>query len=178
MIKRFGFRNFSSFKDGAEINFVYSKSTPDETSKGQEIGTVLGIKGANGSGKTNILKALVFLYCFCTKRMITRPNPNTVDSEIDIPLQTFFDNKDITEFYIEVLIGEATYYYELDITRKGIQREELRRKNKKEITCLIREKNKVVTPRLPLRCHRAWVLLLSPSGWLASLLAFTAKSQL
>jgi AAA15 family ATPase/GTPase len=144
MIKRFGFRNFSSFKDGAEISFTYSESTPEEISRGQGIGTVLGVKGANGSGKTNILKALVFLYCFCTKKMSTRSNPSTVDSEIDIPLYTFFGNKDISEFYIELLIDDIIYYYELDLTRKGIQREELRRKNKKEITCLIREKNKVV----------------------------------
>lgn len=144
MIKRFGFRNFSSFKDGAEISFTYSKGTPEEMSRGQEIGTVLGIKGANGSGKTNILKALVFLYCFCSKRVRTRHDPNSVDSDTDIPFETFFSNENIAEFYIDFLIDGTTYYYELDLTRKGIQREELRRKNKKEITCLIRKKNKIV----------------------------------
>ncbi|MUL11527.1 AAA family ATPase [Aliivibrio fischeri] len=143
MIKKFGFRNFGSFKDGAEISFTYNKNTPEDTAQGQGVGTVLGIKGANGSGKTNILKALVFLHCFCTKRMGTRSNSHTKESIIDIPLETFFDNDDISEFYIEFLINNTTYYYELDLSKHGIHREELRRKNKKEIVCVIRENNKV-----------------------------------
>ncbi|MCD6616295.1 AAA family ATPase [Aeromonas veronii] len=66
MILRFGFKNFSSFKDGAEISFLFDGNTPEDISFGQKVGTVLGIKGANGSGKTNILKALSFISTLCS----------------------------------------------------------------------------------------------------------------
>lgn len=140
MIKRFGFRNFSSFKDGAEINFCYNSSASIEDT----VGTVIGIKGANGSGKTNILKALAFLYCFCARRINTRSGSSDSDSQINLPIETYFDNDNITEFYIELLLGDTTYIYELDLTKKGIVREELRRKVKKEVVCITREGNKVV----------------------------------
>lgn len=138
MIKRLGFRNFYSFKEGVEINFSEKDSSFDEADS-TNISKVLGIKGANGSGKTNILKAITFLYCFCSRRMTTSKK----DSEVNLPFESFMDNDDITEFYIEFIRKGITYYYELDIKRSGIVREEIRRKNKKEVVCLIRENNKV-----------------------------------
>ncbi len=138
MIKKFGFRNFYSFKEGVEINFSCKDSTFDETDL-TNISNVLGIKGANGSGKTNILKAITFLYCFCSKRI----TPTKKDAEIELPFSSFMDNDEITEFYIEFIKNSTTYYYELDIKRSGIVREEIRRKHKKEVVCLSREKNKI-----------------------------------
>ena len=143
MIKRFGFKNFASFKDGTEINFSCKETTLDESNQNTSLSNVIGIKGANGSGKTNILKALTFLYCFCNKRMKTTVDKKESNSKINIPLATFMDSKDITEFYIEFLLHDTTYYFELDITKSGIVREEIRRKNKKEIVCIIREGNKI-----------------------------------
>ncbi|MFS1444508.1 MULTISPECIES: ATP/GTP-binding protein [unclassified Vibrio] len=137
MIKRFGFKNFSSFKDGAEISFELP-SSPNETS------TIIGIKGANGSGKTNILKAITFLYCFCSKRMTTSEENSDGSKKIAIPIDRFFHSEEPAEFYVELLIDGTTYYYELDLTEHGIIREELRRKKpKKEVTCIVREGHKV-----------------------------------
>lgn len=141
MIKKFGFRNFSSFKEGAEISFYSKDVTSDNES--ESISTVLGIKGANGSGKTNILKAITFLYCFCSKRVGPTRSSDKNNYEIDIPLSTFMNNDEITEFYIEFVRHGTTYYYELDIKKDGIVREEIRRKNKKEVVCIIREGNKI-----------------------------------
>ncbi len=142
MIKKFGFRNFYSFKEGVEINFSGKDTAIDDTDL-TSISKVLGIKGANGSGKTNILKAITFLYCFCSKRMATTSGSNKKNSEIDLPFANFMDNDEITEFYIEFIRNETTYYYELDIKRSGIVREEIRRKHKKEVVCLVRENNKI-----------------------------------
>lgn len=143
MIRKFGFRNFSSFRDGAEISFVGKDSLEYDSEQIEGVSSVIGIKGANGSGKTNILKAISFLYCFCSKRVVTTKSSESGISEIEIPIQSFMNNLECTEFYIEFSHGNLIYYYELDITIKGIQREELRRKNKKEITCITREKNKI-----------------------------------
>ena len=143
MIRKFGFRNFASFKEGAEISFLRKGTSPENTE--DEVGTVLGIKGANGSGKTNLLKALSFLYCFVVKRMNTRvPGPNGKPM-VAIPFEGFFDYEEIAEFYIEFSVDDKIYYYELDITKNGIVREELRRKVKQWVTCIVREKNKVTT---------------------------------
>jgi AAA15 family ATPase/GTPase len=144
MIKRFGFRNFSSFKDGTEINFSCKDNSNDEQDPSSNLSKVMGIKGANGSGKTNLLKAITFLYCFCVKRMKTTIDTNESGSKVLIPFSTFMDNEEITEFYIEFIVNGTTYYYELDIKTSGIVREEVRRKNKKEITCIVRVGNKII----------------------------------
>ena len=143
MIIKFGFRNFASFKDGAEINFTQKQKANESVDSPLNIGSVIGIKGANGSGKTNILKALVFLYCFCSRRMKTSIDSGNGKSKISIPLSNYFENSEPTEFYIEFFINDTIYYYEIDLTEDGIIREEIRRKNKKEVVCLIREGSRV-----------------------------------
>ncbi|HEJ9486470.1 TPA: AAA family ATPase [Proteus mirabilis] len=150
MIRRFGFKNFSSFKQGAEISFEYDGNTPINISHGKHIGTVIGIKGANGSGKTNILKALSFLFCFVTKRMTTKYF-NTLENseEVRIPIESFFFSKENIEFYIELEIEGMIYYYGLEITKEGIKKEILiRNKNEdgsKDVVFIERYKNKIVS---------------------------------
>lgn len=140
MITRFGFKNFASFKDGAEISFENPRSTDSDNA----ISTVIGLKGANGSGKTNILKAITFLYCFCSNRMSSSENKTDGSREPSIPIESFYGSAEPIEFYIELIINNNTYYYELDINEKSILREEIRRKKPtKEVTCIIREGNKV-----------------------------------
>ncbi|NOJ08669.1 AAA family ATPase [Vibrio splendidus] len=144
MIKRFGFKNLSSFKEGVEISFEFDGNTPESVSNGKKIGTVLGIKGANGSGKTNILKALAFLYSFATKRMITHSENDHGVKEIDLPFQSFFYSKEPSEFYVELIKDEITYYYELDVTNSGIIRElYVKEEDSKEIIFLERIDNKI-----------------------------------
>lgn len=144
MIKKFGFKNFSSFKEGTEISFEYDGNTPESVSNGELIGTVLGIKGANGSGKTNVLKALSFLYCFVTRRMVTKQKNK---DEINLPIKSYYSSKDPIEFYIEFINNGILYYYELDVNNNGIVRELLvRNKNEessKDVVFLEREGNKV-----------------------------------
>lgn len=142
MIKKFGFKNFGSFSEGSEISFELDGKTPLEVSQGMPVGTVLGIKGANGSGKTNILKALTFLMMFTAdkKKVDTKARNN----EIDIPIDSFFFASKPTEFYIEVDIDGTSYYYELDVKRTGIEREKLTKTVKRESVIFVREKNSIV----------------------------------
>ena len=48
MIVNFGFRNFFSFKEGAEITFSLEKRVLDSIPNKNGISYILGIKGANG----------------------------------------------------------------------------------------------------------------------------------
>ncbi|EPI8560838.1 AAA family ATPase [Vibrio fluvialis] len=148
MIKNFGFKNFSSFKNGAEISFEFDGNTPEQISMGETVGTVLGIKGANGSGKTNILKALSFLYCFVSKRMNTKRKNEKGQEIIRLPLEPFFaSGNEVTEFYIELISDGITYFYELDVTQEGIVRESIiRNKNtdgSKDVLFIERNKNEI-----------------------------------
>lgn len=141
MIKKFGFKNFGSFKEGSEISFELDGKAPVEVSHNESIGTVLGIKGANGSGKTTILKALTFFYNFLSNK----DNVTTTDknNNIKIPVDSFFFSDLAVEFYIEVLIDDVTYYYELDVKATGIEREMLTKTVKRETVVFVRHKNQI-----------------------------------
>lgn len=130
MIKRFGFKNFSSFREGAEISFMFDGNTPVDISQGRNIGTVLGIKGANGSGKTSIIKALSFISQLCSSGFRDESKEGLKRNKKTLPLDTFFHNEEPTEFYIEFVVGDIEYYYELDIYGGIISREALWKKIK------------------------------------------------
>ncbi|WP_025564783.1 ATP-binding protein [Psychromonas sp. SP041] len=148
MIKKFGFKNFSSFKEGAEISFEYDGNTPVSVSNGELLGTVLGIKGSNGSGKTNVLKALSFLFYFVNKRMTTKQENKKGDAdEVSLPIDSFFFSKAPSEFYLEFISNGVLYYYELDVNKHGIIRELfIRNKNEdnsKDVIFLERKYNQI-----------------------------------
>ncbi|CAA6819578.1 MAG: Unknown protein, partial [uncultured Sulfurovum sp.] len=54
MLLEFGAENFCSFKEGFEISFQKSKNSTED------IANIIAIKGANASGKTNVIKVLSF----------------------------------------------------------------------------------------------------------------------
>ena len=64
MIRKFGVKNYFCFKEGVDINFGFDGNVPESISQGRDFSTVIGIKGSNGSGKTNIIKAIQFLRSF------------------------------------------------------------------------------------------------------------------
>ena len=57
MLLEFGAYNFASFKEGFQVNLREKKNS-------LEAHTLMGIKGANASGKTNVLKVPSFLSFF------------------------------------------------------------------------------------------------------------------
>ncbi|EPM4282342.1 ATP-binding protein [Vibrio alginolyticus] len=133
MILKFGFTNFTSFKESVEVNFTFDGKTPKSITNDFKVSTVLGIKGANGSGKTNILRALSFLSNICT--MGARTHRFTTSKENSekpqkISVDSFFDNNDPIEFYIDFEFGGCEYSYELDMQNGAIIRELITKKEK------------------------------------------------
>lgn len=146
MIYSYGFRNYFGFKEGAEVSFELNNRVPEDISMGRDVATILGVKGANGAGKTNLLKALVFLSNFCTESF-----KFDVDAEIDA--DSYFKSIKPSEFYIDFRCGNTRYTYELSVTHKEVIYEKLYRKalakgteNKKGRKVLVfeRKKNEII----------------------------------
>jgi hypothetical protein len=138
MILKYGMKNFSSFKEGVEICFELKKSVRNKFNN-KVAADVLCVNGANGSGKTNLLKGLAFLAQFCANSFNYKPDD-------EIPMESYFFNDEPTEFYIELLSrdSEYRYKYECAITSKKVLFEKLYRKKKKEVAIVERAENKIL----------------------------------
>lgn len=132
MLRRFGVKNFFCFKDGIDVSFEFDGNVPDAISGGADVSPVIGIKGSNGSGKTNIIKALQFLRSFCYQSA-----DMNVDDPIDI--DAYYHNSDPTEFYLDFEIHNIKYHYELDLTKQGVLKEVIYRTSKRKTKILERE---------------------------------------
>lgn len=69
MLHRYAFSNFQSFRDKTEVSFSLNGKVPslgwERTSPaGQRLSSVMAAIGPNGSGKTSLIKPLVFLAWF------------------------------------------------------------------------------------------------------------------
>lgn len=116
MLLEFGAYNFASFKEGFEINLRKNKNS-------LEAYTLMGIKGANASGKTNVLKVPSFLSSFCK---------NSFKSETDdeILFSSFFQNNRETSIYAIFSEDNIEYKYEIDLTKANVINESIYRNDK------------------------------------------------
>lgn len=121
MIYSFGARNYFSFKEGLNASFQLTAKVPASISQGRKVATVLGIKGANASGKTNVLKCLTFIRRFVADSF-------AFDDNDKINFDPYFDNNDESDFYIDFKVGDVRYIYELTATRDAVVREALYKK--------------------------------------------------
>lgn len=124
MLLEFGLKNFFCFKEGISISFKLDSNCPANISQGRDFTTVLGIKGANGSGKTHALKGLTFISNFCTDSFSSKP-------EERIAIDSFYENKHPVELYAEFLVKGVTYLYEVSLTETEVKRETIYRKKGK-----------------------------------------------
>ncbi|MGA9606536.1 MAG: ATP-binding protein [Rouxiella badensis] len=134
MLVEFGAKNFFSFKEGFSVSFKLGSSCPEHISNGNEISNVMCIKGANGSGKTNVLKAINFIFGFCKDSFNSKP-------EVKIGFDSFFNNEDVSDFYVKFYIENTLYTYEATLTEGKIISETLFRKEKREVKVFERNEN-------------------------------------
>lgn len=134
MILRFGFRNFLSFEEGVECSF---ESDYEENSK---VNTLLSIRGANGAGKTNLLKALAFFMDFVANSFNLKPDAPT-------GVIPFFNSQKPTDFFIEFKtdVASPVYLYELSLTKERVVSETITRTNKRSTKIIQRNENTIET---------------------------------
>lgn len=137
IIQSFSFTNFFSFKEWFEASLVMNGKGPKDISLDGNYSSVLCIKGANASGKTNVLKALHFVTDFCTNSFKRSPNDK-------IPISPFYENEKHSEFSIDFIVEDIKYRYILFTTKDRIIKEQLFRK-KDRLTIIIERKNNEFT---------------------------------
>lgn len=136
MLFEFGFRNFFSFREGVTISFRLDSKCPEEISLGRGYTPVICVKGANASGKTQLLKGLAFLATFCADSFELDPDDN-------IPIIPFYESTEPTEFFAEFMIENVAYRYEAAVTEKEVLSEVLYRTKQRQVKVFEREGNTV-----------------------------------
>ena len=128
MLHNFSFRNFYSFEDWVNVSFRVPVRTPEDgrfrsSSSGQRLSLAQTVLGANGAGKTNVLKAAAFFRWFvCSSFQELKAGER-------IPYEQFQFCGDSeskpTELVFEFDIEGVPYKYELALTPKRVVRETL-----------------------------------------------------
>ncbi len=134
MVLNFGAKNFFCFHEGIDISFELSQNCPENISGGKEVANVMCVKGANASGKTNALKILTTIGQFCSRSFALNP-------EEEIKIETFFNNDMPAEFYLDFIIEDIKYRYELVVSPRKIISEKIFRIIKRETLIIERKEN-------------------------------------
>lgn len=120
MLLEYGLRNFLSFKEGVTVSFRLDANVPINVSQGRNFATLMCVKGANGSGKTHLLKGLAFIADFAVRSFVREP-------EDEIMVDPFYGDSEPSEFFVEFGAGESVYRYEIALSRNGVKHETLYR---------------------------------------------------
>ncbi|EHK0038631.1 ATP-binding protein [Vibrio parahaemolyticus] len=139
MIKNYRFKNFQSYYDDTFVDLEVSKKAAHsyfdyETQYNSRISKVMCVFGANGAGKSNLLKPLSFAAWFVTNSF------KKMDAKQLIPIITHFSSKEEPfEFEVEFVVPKRhndanmdmdfEYRYSFIVTRKRVLYEELKYKN-------------------------------------------------
>lgn len=130
MLINFSIQNFGSIKEKQTLSFEADKSKHLENyyiieTNGLRLLKLCLIYGANASGKTTILKALDFL-----RDLVLKPKIQKTET-LDFEPFLFDENtpNQNTIFEIEFLQNDIQYFYEIELNKNAIVREELYVKN-------------------------------------------------
>lgn len=134
MILEFGAENYFSFKENFSVSF--KRNSLKKNSDLENILNIMCVKGANASGKTNVLKTIPLLANFICDSFKYEKNEK-------LPFFPYFQSEEPIKIYIKFLDKKFyEYTYELETTRDNVIREMIhRKKNSKDILIINRESN-------------------------------------
>ncbi len=133
MLHSLRFGNFYSFKDEIEVSFVMDgrasvndKSAPSGAQPSIRLSKILAVIGANGAGKTNVIKPFAFLSYFLTRSVSNDPDdPTYVESH-------FADDENVTFFDLEFEIEKRLFRYSLNLDSDIVYSEALWEKTSRQ----------------------------------------------
>ena len=132
MLHSYAFKNFLSFRERTEVSFVLTRKASahgwDTTSPaGQRLAKAMAVVGANGAGKTSLIKPLAFLSWFITHSFQSQPNA-------PLPVKPHFSSpNEPVEFEVEADDMDGTLWrYELKATSERVLHEAVYKRQKKK----------------------------------------------
>ena len=141
MITYIRFNNFYSYAEATELLFTLGKQPPhsnqdfhvETVNDRYRLNKITAILGANGSGKTQLLKAIAFLRFFMAQ------STSLLDSDEPIPFSQFAMSQDApSEFEFGFLLksdnGFDEYRYELTLTQTRVVKEALYKKTSRQFS--------------------------------------------
>jgi hypothetical protein len=143
MIKKYTFENFQSYLNKCDVDFTVNKKAAHsyydyEVEDGSKIAKVMAVLGANGAGKSNLLKPLAFLSWFI-------PDSFRSAESNDIPiLSSFLSKNNNTKIELEFVVPKWSdsntdfeYKYSIELNEERVVKESLKLKTSKLYSNLI-----------------------------------------
>jgi hypothetical protein len=126
MILRYSAENFYSLREKVTIDFTIGQQAMGRggmlvSEAGQNVNSVLGVFGANASGKTNVLKPLGFLAWFILESAIRKPGAKILYE----PFAFTEGEPELTKLELEFEFRGKLYRYELEMLGALVAREAL-----------------------------------------------------
>ena len=140
MIHRYAFANFQSYLEWTEVSWLLDGKVPQSVwartaSTGERVSSVMSVVGANASGKTALLKPLLFLDWFVSQSFAT-------DAQALIPVQPHMSTPNApSEFEVEVDFEGRLWRYTLRCTRERVLHESLYTKHDRMRYVFVRDWN-------------------------------------
>jgi hypothetical protein len=140
MLHRYAFSNFQSFRERTEVSWLLDRKVPEavwsrQAGSGERVSTVLAVIGPNASGKTALLKPILFLDWFMRHSFGAQP----VGS---LPFQPHMSAlAEPTEFEVEVDFEGRLWRYTLRCTPERVLHEALYAKHERMRYVFVREWN-------------------------------------
>lgn len=136
MLHTLRFSNFFSFADETEVSFVLdARANGDESSFAsaateRRLSKLLAVVGANGAGKTNVIKALDFVCWFATRSFFMEPGQG-------LAVQPHaFEADGASRFELEFEANGKLYRYALSLNRERVLSESLQLKTSRLFSTL------------------------------------------
>jgi len=140
MIHRYAFANFQSYLEWTEVSWLLDGKVPQSVwartaPSGERVSSVMSVVGANASGKTALLKPLLFLDWFVSQSFAT-------DAQALIPVQPHMSTPNApSEFEVEVDFEGRLWRYMLRCTRERVLHESLYTKHDRMRYVFVRDWN-------------------------------------
>lgn len=135
MILEFGAENYYSFKESFYISFKKNQTKKNDD---DNILKLMCVKGANASGKTNVLKAISTISDFAK-------NSFNYEKSEPLPFNSYFYGiNEVIKLYATFLEQDVEYTYEIEVTEKEVFKETIYRKKSRKSPIIQRVQNKIV----------------------------------
>src|SRR3990167_6387538 len=143
MLHRYAFSNFQSFRERTEVSWLLDRKVPEavwsrQSGSGERVSTVMAVIGPNASGKTVLLKPVLFLDWFLRHSFSAEPAaPLPFQPHAAVPTEP-------SEFEVEADFDGRLWRYTLRCTPQRVLHEALYVKHERMRYVFVREWNEAV----------------------------------